>query len=563
MKQIDSLKLVTFLSIIFEPFRKLTVDQCNCIAQNLFGNDLGSELFSELIVCSDNFYCSGKKYLTPRNVAKAIDSSINRWNKKCFFVLNTNFNVHKDDVEFYKELEQIISNHPFLLSYFPLSVEKIDKKFFSEKNLIQTRAETDNLWNLCLSIKHHRPNLSSKIDHFEKFYAGFSDSNAFCNSLSKISNKQFLISFLWHFSFQRKNRDFYLDALNKCTNITSARCVLAIYFANNVFFNLNNEQGQEKLALDIVDLILKRKDTLILLGEIIDILLKFGNQYKHTLAINKLITNFINKYLLESKLNKRSLQPLFKTIYKLNSLKDFSFFSQISFDDKEIETKFFSEFLEFILPFVIPKNLESINCSTGTLNILISAFYYGFHIRKLTPYRFTKLNNSFEAFFKIARLEGSFPNSNNAMLNLLTLELVTYDELINFGHPISAVQIERIWTVFESWLPVWDCFVFNSENNFLPQLTSIFSCTNYANLVERTLFKLNNRPFPSINLIAVIFSCHPEFRKKYSYFMLDYVSRYESQWSIGQSEHISRILCFSGFTKKELEKYGIEHYCGN
>ena len=78
MTQTESLKLIRFLSAIFQPFGNMPANNLRNIALNLFDSDIGEKIISEIDQSSQNIFCNGEILLTPKNIVSSIRQNIDK-----------------------------------------------------------------------------------------------------------------------------------------------------------------------------------------------------------------------------------------------------------------------------------------------------------------------------------------------------------------------------------------------------------------------------------------------------------------------------------------------------
>ena len=548
MTQTESLKLIRFLSAIFQPFGNMPANNLRNIALNLFDSGIGEKIISEIDQSSQNIFCNGEILLTPKNIVSSIRQNIDKLKDEDFFVFNTRFNKTHDEIEFYKQLRDLLIEYPIVQQLIINSVRKINQKYERKnKVLSQKVVQQENIWSLYTKIKLYRGNFYCCESHYSKLLAVVADPTTFNSFIEEIKDREFLIDTLWSFAFFCNDDNFFLNVIKTANSITSLHCILAVYLARiTLFYPPKKPKHQKKIVDLIVNSINNRSDKFILFAELINVSNHLGIEENLYTYINKAITKVIAKFLTEKSDYSCTMQIFFQTLYKLNSLKGFDAFLDFS-SNLTVKLKFFTELHQFVIRQLNYSNLSSTNCTLTTLNVLIETFIYSYENKPFKPSLFNESNKKLIEALQTKDSFSSSAPSPDALLNLLTIELLVFNHLILSNQNQFLKYAKSCWKIFESWLPTWN-FSITGDNDTSSKLLTIFNCKCYEELIEKTLLELDNRPFPLINTLAIIFHLYPNLRSKYSYMMLDYINRYKNHWSPNQLQLIRDIETFSGLT---------------
>ena len=547
MTQTESLKLIRFLSAIFQPFGNLPVCKQREIALDLFDFDTGEKILSGIRHSSQNNFCDGEIILTPKNIVSSIRQNIDKLTARDFFVFNTSFNKTYDEIEFYKQLRNLLSEYPIVRRLIINSVRKVNQKYVKKNKDLPKRVIKENVWNLYTKIKWHRGDFHCCESHYCKLLAVISDPATFDSFIEEINDGEFLINTLWSFALFCDDDNFFLDVIKTTNSTTGLHCILAAYLTNITTFYQHRELDYQKTANIIINSINNRPDKFILFAELINVCNSLGIQEKISTYINRAILEAIANFLAENKSYSHYIQGLFETLYKFSSLKGFDTFLYFS-SNHTVEIKFFTELHQFVIRKLDFHNLSNINCTLTTINVLTKTFTYSYENKPFKPSLFNKSN---EKLIEVLQTNKSFSSSSpspDALLNLLTIELVVFDHLISSNQNQFSKYAISYWEIFETWLPTWD-FSITGNNDTLSKLLMVFNCKCYKKIIEKTLLELDKRPFPLINTLAVIFHAYPDLKNNYAYMMLDYINRYKKYWSPNQLQHIQNIVVFAGLAE--------------
>lgn len=556
MRKVNSLNLVRFLSAIFHPFSHVTEEQREKMAEELFGKVVGKEILSELRQSYRNVYCDGEKYLTPSNVLFAIQDSADAWREKDVFVINTSFSRDKDQFHFRKELATLFSHYTNLRRFIPSSIKKINQKYVQKHKEVTKSTLPGTIWNLYRYLNSYRIDTFDTKTNYAINAIKVSDANTLADTVLEITDGELLVLFLTSIALCKSDNLFYDELIEKSRNVAVIKCTFAALLANRVRFLDEQTSNDHVFAYKLIDKIKDRPDRFSIFAELIDCCERIGTDKSLCHAIVDAVFCFIEKYLGNTKKYAKSLHKLFLLLYQFSSMKSIGYFADFH-SNEMIENKLLNEILKFYVPKLNPENLSAFNISIDSLNILIKGFTCCYEEKPQRLSLFSRLNNTFSIYFEKEKSQAISISSNIAMLNLLTIELLTYDALISAGHNELMTKVTKIWKIFDHWLPSWDFHLLINQNEIYPKIYSIFKCKNYKNLIEQTLLNLNNHPFPYINSTAVIFNLYPDLKNKYSFFILDYVLRYKNHWEKERIENLLNTLKFAGFKETELKMLGM------
>lgn len=552
MTNVNSLNLVRFLSAIFQPFSHLTKEQQEKMAEKMFGKETGDEILSELKYSSKTIYCEGKKYLTPGNVLFAIKDSSNVWKGKEIFVINTRFNKSEDQFLFREELAELFSHYPDLRTFISFSTQKINQKYLQEHKELTKSMFPVTVWNLYRYLNSYRLDMYGIRGNYAITLVELCDAKTFANSISEITDREFLVLLSTSMSLCRSDDIFYEELIKESKKTTSIRCAFVILLANKLRFFDDQTCNYQAFANKLIDKLKDRPDRFTIFAELIDCCNRIGLDKNICQAVVDAIFCSIENYLRNTEKEAKSLQKVFQLLYQFSSMKSVGYW--VNFHSNEtVENKLSHEILKYYVPKLNPENFSAFNISINSLNVLIKSFTSSYEDKPTGLSLFSRLNDTFTLHFEKEKSQSISISSNIAILNLLTIELLTYDALISAGHNGLITKASKTWKILEHWLLNWDFSLFTNQDEIYSKIYSVFQCKNYKGLVEKTLINLNNRPFPLINSIAVIFHLYPDLKEKYSSFVLDYVLRYKNQWEKQRIENILSILRFAGFKEDELK----------
>lgn len=551
VKKVNPLSLVHFLSAIFQPFSHVTEEQRQKMTEELFGKKIKDKILSELKQSYKNIYCDGEKYLTPSIILSAIEESAGAWKEKDFFVINTIFNRNEDQLYFRKELVTLFSDRPKLQAMIPFSIRKINQKYLQESNKIYKLESPKTIWNLYQNLNSYHIDWFSSKTNFAINIVEVCNAITLAKSVLEITDGEFLKLFLTSIALCKSDDLFYDELLKTSSKAAQIRYAFATLFENKLRFSHDQSCNDQTFPNKLINKLKDRHDLFIIFAELIDCCERIGTDKKICQTMVEAIFCFIEKYIADTERYSKSLKKLLVFLYQFSSMKSIGYF--INFHSNEIiESKLLNEIMKFYVPKITPENLSAFNISNDSLNVLIKGFTFCYKDKQRLSL-FSKLNKTFIIYFEKEKSQAISISSNIAILNLLTIEFLTYDSLISAGHEELMTKVTNTWKIFEQWLPNWDFALFIHQNEIYPKIYSIFKCNNYKSLIEKTLFNLNNRPFPLINLIALIFHLHPDLKDKYSFFLLDYYSRYKNYWDKERIRNLRDILKFAGLKEPELE----------